>query len=280
MTTLVPKFNLPPIQPEIVFVIDRSGSMMDKILTLQSALRVFLKSLPVGVCFNICSFGSSFSFLWDKSMPYDKSSLDNAMRFVEDIEANMGGTEMQGAVEAAVENRLKGKQLEVMILTDGEIWDQDGVFSFVRKSAADKKTRFFSLGIGDAASHSLIEGTAKAGNVFSQSVIVYEELSEKMVRMLKGALSPHIYDYKMDVEYDAETESEMIDSETEVSGSDTPAKEDEEKASIQPSEKAPISLLDPFYKEPEIKSVQELLKKLPILSTPDLLQAPYKTPTL
>lgn len=282
LTTLVPKFNLPPIQPEIVFVIDQSGSMIDKIPTLQSALRAFLKSLPVGICFNICSFGSSFSFLWDKSIPYDKSSLDNAMLFVEDIGANMGGTEMQGAVEAAVGKRLKGKQLEVMILTDGEIWDQDDMFSFVRKSAADNKTRFFSLGIGDAASHSLIEGIAKAGNGFSQSVIVYEELSKKVVRMLKGALSPHIYDYKIDVEYDAETESgfEMIDSETEVSGSDTSAKKDDEKKPIQPSEKAPISLFDPSYKEPEIKSVHNLSEKLPNLSTPDLVQAPCKIPTL
>jgi len=56
MVSLVPKFSLPPEPSEIIFVIDRSGSMVDKILTLRSALELFLKSLPLGVRFNIVSF--------------------------------------------------------------------------------------------------------------------------------------------------------------------------------------------------------------------------------
>lgn len=280
MATLVPKFNLPSIQPEMVFVIDRSGSMCDKIPTLQSALRVFLKSLPVGACFNICSFGSSYSFLWQRSRPYDKSSLDQAMEFVETVGADMGGTEMEQAVEAAVNSRSANKQLEVMILTDGQIWDQDALFSFVRRSCADNQVRFFSLGIGDAASHSLIEGIARGGNGFSQSVLEYEELSKKVVRMLKGALSPHIYDYKLDVEYDAETEPdfEMVDSGTEVE-SNSAAKTTPTEASENEPQK-PISLFNPSYQEPEIDFSQKPLNDLPSLVAPDLLQAPFKIPTI
>lgn len=63
MATLVPKFSLPPSDPEIVFVADRSGSMRGNIGMLVSAMKVFLKSLPAGTKFNICSFGSSCSFL-------------------------------------------------------------------------------------------------------------------------------------------------------------------------------------------------------------------------
>lgn len=280
LTTLVPKFNLPPIRPEIIFVIDRSGSMDDKIPTLQSALRVFLKSLPVGVYFNICSFGSQHDFLWKRSVPYDKSSLDQAMEFVETVSADMGGTEVRDAVEASVKSRSQGKPLEVMILTDGQIWDQEQLFSFVRASVADTKTRFFSLGIGDAASHSLIEGIARAGNGFSQSVIVYEDLSKKVVRMLKGALSPHIFDYKLDVDWedDSEPDFEMIDS-----GSDTPTEKESPKTPSSTSEKEaqkPISLFDPSYQEMETESHQEPSKELPKLTAPDLLQAPAKIPSL
>ena len=75
LLTLVPKFSLPPAHPEIVLVADRSGSMEHQIPTLKSALKVFVKSLPVGTKFNICSFGSDSSFLWPKSQAYNRDSV-------------------------------------------------------------------------------------------------------------------------------------------------------------------------------------------------------------
>ncbi|KAL1963052.1 hypothetical protein VTN77DRAFT_8698 [Rasamsonia byssochlamydoides] len=171
MASLVPKFTLPNNTPEIVFIIDRSGSMGDKIETLKSALRVFLKSLPVGVMFNICSFGSHYSFLWQRSKSYNASSLEEALRHVETIGANMGGTEMYQPVEATVANRLKDMELDVLLLTDGEIWGQKKLFSFIERAASENPIRFFSLGIGHGASHALIEGIARAGNGFAQSVL-------------------------------------------------------------------------------------------------------------
>lgn len=289
MMTMVPKFSLPPVEPEIVFVIDRSGSMSGKIPSLKSALMVFLKSLPVGVCFNICSFGTHYSFLWQKSVLYDGASLQHAMQFVESVSSNMGGTEMQGAVEATVANRLEGKLLEVMILTDGQISDQNSLFSFVRQTSADNRARFFSLGIGNAASHSLIEGVARAGNGFSQSVFEYEELSKKVVRMLKGALSPHIHNYKLEVEFDS---AHVPDSTTYIEATDgfeiveCASESDsatERGALATPTEspkdepQKPISLFDSNYKEPDIKPAKV---DLPKLMAPDLLQAPWKIPTL
>jgi hypothetical protein len=122
MATLVPKFNLPSIHPEIVFVVDRSGSMGGKIPTLVAALKVFLKSLPVAVKFNICSFGNYHQFMFPKSRTYDQTSLKEALDKVEGFSANFGGTEMYPAIKATVENRLPGLPLEVLVLTDGEIW--------------------------------------------------------------------------------------------------------------------------------------------------------------
>ena len=66
-------FELEP--QEFVFVLDRSGSMYwgDKaIIMAKKALEVFLHSLPEGSFFNICSFGSTFEFLFASSQPYNQ----------------------------------------------------------------------------------------------------------------------------------------------------------------------------------------------------------------
>lgn len=288
MANLVPKFNLQPASPEVVFVIDRSGSMEGKITTLQTALCVFLKSLPVGVCFNICSFGSGYSFMWPKSKVYNSHSLEQALGYVKYIRANMGGTEMEQAVVAAVGNRLDDRDLELLILTDGQIYDQQSLFNFIRERAADHRARFFSLGIGNEASHSLVEGIARSGNGFSQSVVEYEELDRKVVRMLKGALTPHIYDYKLEVEYDVETESEfefMSDSATPVesekrTGEDRGCDSAIEHIADQPLQ--PISLFDTDFQEPELSvdAGKRANAGLPTLTPPEALQAPYKIATL
>ncbi|XHF98221.1 hypothetical protein AWENTII_001786 [Aspergillus wentii] len=287
MATLVPKFSLPPIQPELIFVLDRSGSMKDKIQSLQAALRVFLKSLPVGVCFNICSFGNYHSFLWERSKAYDASSLKEALVFVDNVFANMGGTEMQGAVEAAVESRMGDRELEVLILTDGQIRKQEALFSFVREKSADNSARFFSLGIGNSASHSLIEGIARAGNGFSQSVIAHEELDRKVVRMLKGALTPHIYDYKLKVEYeDSDYDFEVLTSDTETLSIESLADEKEKEVPEIPKEnpqkdtQTPISLFVDDFKEPDIGLGAIQPEEIPDVRPPKAIQAPHKIPPL
>ncbi|KAJ5964239.1 uncharacterized protein N7479_004115 [Penicillium vulpinum] len=288
MATLVPKFSLLPSDPEVVFVIDRSGSMRDKISTLKSALGVFLKSLPVGICFNICSFGRCHSFMWPTSQVYDESSLEQALAFVDTIDASMGGTEMRRAVIATVENRLNLKDLDVLILTDGQISDQDRLFDFVRNKAADNTARFFTLGIGEGASHSLIEGVARAGNGFCQSVTAYEELDRKVIRMLKGALTPHVHDYKLEIEYDTETETEFefvsdtenfTDSETVVDkeGDGDISMEETTHSSLQP-----ISLYDENFQEPDmdVDEDERAIEKLPNFIPPRAIQAPYNIPPL
>lgn len=298
MATLTPKFNLPSITPEIVLVIDRSGSMKGKIPTLKIALNLFLKSLPVGIKLNLCSFGSKFEFLWDRSKTLDDGTFLESSNYVQSIEADFGGTEMYKPVEETVKRRYKDLELEVLLLTDGQIWQQKELFELVNSSARDNSARFFSLGIGSGVSHALIQGIARAGNGFAQSVTEGEQMDKKIVRMLRGALTPHISDYRAEIEYendlnDDEFDFELVDgsSANAITVKPTPAAEGSGKdvdteTEGDPEENAPISLFDSSYKEPEIESIGsgasglDRFKNLPQMDPPKKMQAPYNMPHL
>ena len=275
MTTLVPKFNLPNISPEIVFVVDRSGSMAGKINTLVAALKIFLKSLPANSTkFNICSFGSHYNFLFKKSKTYDQSSLNEALSHLQSFSADYGGTEMLEPVKAACKNRYKDMPLEVMVLTDGQIWNQDDMFSFINEQ---KNARFFSLGIGAGASSALVEGIARAGHGFSQFVGENEKMDKRVVRMLKGALTPHVEDYRLEVQYgDEADDSEMVESAT-----DSMKTVVSEAPRTRSATKKAISLFDASAEEdaPNPPDVDRF-SGLPTLAVPKVLQAPHKIPAL
>jgi hypothetical protein len=214
MTTLVPKFTLEAAHPEIVFIADQSGSMSgSKNAALVSALKVFLKSLPLGVRFNICAFGNRFKFLFPKSQAYNETNLNTAMSFVDSFTASYGGTEILQPITEAFKLRLPDMPLEVMLLTDGEIWAEDQVFKFINEQIHEKgvDARVFGLGIGGDVSHTLVEGVARAGNGFAQFVTQNEDTGQKVIRMLKGALYAHTKDYSLEVNYDDRDSAETSD---------------------------------------------------------------------
>ncbi|OWY42953.1 von willebrand-like protein [Alternaria alternata] len=277
MTTLVPKFNIKSQKPEVVFIADRSGSMEGHIPTLKSALKVFLKSIPIGCSFNICSFGSSHSFLWPESRMYDQDTLTEAIRHVETFRADFGGTETLAAVKACFEARNTGLQTELMLLTDGDIWSQEQLFNYVSKNTKSGDVRVFPIGIGSGVSSALIEGVARAGRGFAQMVADSEKLDSKIVRMLKGALTPHIKDYRLEVKYEDGSVESVADS---LRVKLSIAEEPESKATV--SEAKPISLYDPDVQEehPKDGEPKNIFAGLPELKRPTLLQTPHEIPSL
>lgn len=290
MATLVPKFNLPSAKPEVVFLCDRSGSMQgSNIKNLQTALRLFLKSLPVGVKFNICSFGSHHEFLFKKgSQTYDQSSLEEASRYVDKFNADFGGTDIYNPMDDVIKSRHADMDLEVFLLTDGEIWDQKELFELLNKKVADSKghIRVFTLGIGSAVSHALIEGVAAAGNGFSQSVGDNEKMNSKVVRMLKASLMPHINDYMLEVKYAsdaADTDDDFEIVEKVMDGMTLDVREHEKEE----APKKATSLFDEAA-DPDVDMADASLdtsaggkySHVPPVPEPKFLQAPFNIPAL
>jgi hypothetical protein len=171
--------------------------------------------------------------MWEKSQVYDALGLQYALDFVDTIDAN---------VLSAAFSRTKSNKSS---------------WSYICPSVRIKTSRSLELSL--LFTHSLIEGIARAGNGFSQSVTEYEELDRKVVRMLKGALTPHVNDYKLEVEYDAEMEQEFdfVSETEEVTDSEIEVKDKNGDGHVSIEETArsssqPISLFDENFQEPHL----------------------------
>ncbi|KAL1915035.1 uncharacterized protein VTP21DRAFT_7740 [Calcarisporiella thermophila] len=198
MLTMTPRFSLREVRSELIFVIDRSGSMSErnKIRKAKEALTLFLRSLPSDCYFNIISFGSDYSSLYSESAPYSESTLNSAIAHVSSMDADMGGTEIHPALQFAFSKRRKDVQTTVFVLTDGEVWNVEEVFQGIKKASKDG-ARLFGLGVGDDVSHHLVEGAARAGKGYAQFVGDNERMEKKVIQMLRNSLQPPVSDYQV-----------------------------------------------------------------------------------
>lgn len=197
-----------PRMTEIILVLDRSASMWDnKIETLRKATHVFLRELETKkkhCLFNICSFGSTSDTLWPSSRICSKGHINEALKYLTNsCEADMGGTELEQGLKKAVSVKTTDKSVntQVIILTDGEIWDRDGVLTFVKDTrvATKNQTRFFTLGIGDEVSHSLVEGIGRVGGGFTAVIPAapFGGWEPGVVRMSEMAFAPENWECKL-----------------------------------------------------------------------------------
>ncbi|KAI9376477.1 von Willebrand factor type A domain-containing protein [Aspergillus egyptiacus] len=206
MLEIPPSFLLreqtPIKDPEIVFLADRSGSMADKLLGLKSSMQFFLRGLPPSR-FNLYCFGSNHTSLWRTSQPYGDDTMEKALHYVSGFTNDMGGTDLLPALKTVIASRGQG-YLDVIVLTDGEVWQLQETIEFVRNTRTQSKgaVRFFALGIGNSVSHDLVEGIAKAGGGYAEVIPTASSNSWEahMVAVLKAAMSGHIADFAIEVE--------------------------------------------------------------------------------
>ncbi|OWF43481.1 von Willebrand factor A domain-containing protein 5A-like [Mizuhopecten yessoensis] len=200
---------------EFIFIIDRSGSMANdnRIESARDTLLLMIKSLPVGCFFNVYSFGNYFHILFDKdsacSVQYNEQSMTYALDYVQKMEADMGGTEILKPLEDMYSKPcLPGHPRQVILLTDGEVWNVTDCLNLVRRNA--QTTRMFSVGIGEGVSTALVKGLAKAGKGRAEFVKGNDRLQTKVVSLLKSAMQSVVTNIQVDLELPPEVTGSIV----------------------------------------------------------------------
>ncbi|KAK2597414.1 hypothetical protein QQS21_005962 [Conoideocrella luteorostrata] len=198
---------------EIIFVLDQSDSMgwnypntyiRTKMSTLRDAVCESLNSLPTACAFNILSFGSGHRFLWHTgSQPYTEKNRQAAVKYANNVQADMGGTEMLAAVEAAVASRQTGRSsTQIIIITDGEV-EESHVLEFVWKTRQEygEQIRFFALGIGTQVPHRLIERVGEFGGGYGEVIDInrHAQWGDRLKRMLTAGIMPPSWEFEVDL---------------------------------------------------------------------------------
>jgi len=186
------------VPADVVFVVDRSGSMQgSSIEQVRNALQICLRSLEGGCAFNIVGFGSAVESLFSECRRYDDKSLAEASSYVASLEASLGGTDLLPAIEFVLEQATRRERvMQLVVMTDGQVTNDDAIIDAVRRKR--DRVRVFTFGIGRGASHHLVKGLARAGGGAAECVYPGERLEPKIVRLFRRALTPALGDVQLD----------------------------------------------------------------------------------
>ncbi|XP_038672148.1 von Willebrand factor A domain-containing protein 5B1 isoform X2 [Scyliorhinus canicula] len=179
---------------EIIFLIDRSGSMSGiNIEKIKEAMVVVIKSLPPGTLLNIIGFGSNVRTLFSSSRQCNDETLSFACEYIQRMRADMGGTNILGALSWIFKQPVhRGYPRQLFILTDASVSHAGKTIELVRRNASS--ARCFSYGLGPNACKRLLRGVAKVTGGTVEFFNEGERLQPKLIKSLKKAIEPALSD--------------------------------------------------------------------------------------
>jgi len=197
LLTLFP--DMPAAEPaprQLAFLVDCSGSMQgDSIDEARRAVELCLRALRPGDRFRIIRFGSRTHHLTAGFEDFSQASLDGAVARIRAMAADLGGTELLPALQELVTGAREGR-LDVIVLTDGQVSNEEAVLDLVRTIAA--RWRIFSFGIGAGASEFLVRGLARESRGECEFIFPGERIEPKVLRQFGRIDTPLLHDARFD----------------------------------------------------------------------------------
>ena len=181
MLTFTPKAQpSPPTNSEIIFLLDRSGSMGgESIDQARNALQICLHSLSQGDRFNIIGFGNSYELMFPECVDYTQKTLDQAIRKIKKTDADLGGTEIYQPLRKALEMDASLPK-RIVLITDGQFGNEKEVIRLCRHHK--NSVTVFPVGIGRGVNEYALKAIARATGGVAEFIHPNERVEPKIVR--------------------------------------------------------------------------------------------------
>lgn len=161
-----------PLPKNVVFVLDRSGSMSgEKIEQARDALTFCVNQLGSEDLFEIITFSDNIRSFGEELSRASADRVRAAREFIKQVEA-AGSTDINAAMQPAMERRAEGRPNYIVLLTDGlptaGVTDLDQILKNVaaERERLDASTRVFVFGVGyDVDTHFLDKLALDSGGV-------------------------------------------------------------------------------------------------------------------
>ncbi len=198
MITPPPASHEPQVPPrDVVFVIDRSGSMEGaSIRQAKTALKMALRRLRPQDRYDVVQFSHVAEALYPTMEFADRNAIDIGTRYVDRIWAE-GGTEMLPALRLALSfapdvDRLR----QIVFLTDGAISNESALFDEIVANLGNG--RLFTVGIGSAPNSYFMTRAATLGRGTFTRIGQTSEVRAKMLALFGKLERPVMTDITLE----------------------------------------------------------------------------------
>ena len=146
-----------------IFLLDQSNSMQGEPRKIAcNALKIFIQSIPKNSYYQIIGFGTKFKKYNETPVLYKKSNIEKSLKIINDIKANMKGTNIYSPLDDIYKSKLIEGTINlpkaIFILTDGAIHNKTKTLELIEKN--NNRFSIYSIGLGNKFDKDLIK---KAG---------------------------------------------------------------------------------------------------------------------
>ncbi|NDC04088.1 MAG: VWA domain-containing protein [Betaproteobacteria bacterium] len=178
----------------VKLLVDCSGSMRgDSMESARKGIRALFDGLSSRDRIGVARFGSSLEHVMEKPQAADAKTRVALRKWLTGLDANLGGTELESALEGIFKSTPGEEPFDILLITDGEVWD----ISAIVQRAKQSEHRIFAIGVGSSPGESLLRKLVEETGGAALFVNPNEDMAQAIHRLASMMSGPRVSDIKV-----------------------------------------------------------------------------------